>query len=102
MQFKSDEPCVSCRCTPPNTLHHLVSRGAGGSNHPSNILSSCTNCHALVHSMGLLWLSVRAPAVRYWLVDHGWVLDGGIKQGKWLCPPEARKALKGVAKFTEG
>lgn len=29
--------------------HHIISRGAGGSHEPSNILTTCAGCHREIH-----------------------------------------------------
>ncbi len=47
--FESKQgPCKSCNASPPNELHHVISRAHGGSDTESNLVPLCRECHALV------------------------------------------------------
>ncbi len=49
-----------CRHTRFLEIHHLVSRAAGGSNRPANLITLCSQCHRMAHLHGVDWL-VRRP-----------------------------------------
>ena len=42
-------PCVICKETNILCEHHILGREIPNPNHPSNIVSLCSNCHRLVH-----------------------------------------------------
>lgn len=41
--------CALCGSTRYLQLHHYVPRGKGGKNSPQNLITLCSDCHALVH-----------------------------------------------------
>lgn len=40
---------------------HIKSRGSGGSDESSNLLSLCLSCHQQQHNKGWAWVVSRAP-----------------------------------------
>jgi 5-methylcytosine-specific restriction endonuclease McrA len=42
-------------------MHHIVSRGAGGTDDDWNLLSLCRRCHADVHQIGWVRFVARYP-----------------------------------------
>ena len=44
-------PCCVCGAAPPSEPHHMVTRGAGGSD--CLVVPVCRVCHSSAHSMGL-------------------------------------------------
>lgn len=85
--YKSNESCEVCgECRDGYVCyHHLVSRGAGGSDHPFNLMSLCQKHHNEVHSVGL------ARFVHNYNIDlilKGWEL---CKFDGWLPPAECYK-----------
>jgi hypothetical protein len=49
---QANSRCSFCGCDeiPLLDIHHIVPRSEGGSNEPSNLILSCKNCHARIHS----------------------------------------------------
>lgn len=49
---QANSRCPFCECDEISLLdiHHIVPRSEGGSNEPSNLILSCKNCHARIHS----------------------------------------------------
>ncbi len=73
-------------------LHHLISRGAFGSDHEANTLPLCRSCHQMVHQIGLVEFADKYPAVNYWLKNQGWKFS--THQGRWQAPKHCRKKSK--------
>jgi 5-methylcytosine-specific restriction endonuclease McrA len=48
---------------PGANIHHIVSRGAGGSDSYDNLIALCYNHHAEIHAMGRATFARRYPAV---------------------------------------
>ena len=49
--------CALCDSTKYIQIHHYISKGAGGTNHPHNLITLCADCHALAH--GVIDLGVK-------------------------------------------
>ena len=45
--------CALCDSTKYLQIHHIIKRSCGGSNHPHNLITLCSDCHALAHGMNL-------------------------------------------------
>ena len=45
--------CALCDSTRYLQIHHVISRGSGGTNHPHNLICLCSDCHALAHGINL-------------------------------------------------
>ena len=45
--------CALCDSTRYLQIHHVISRGSGGTNHPHNLICLCSDCHAMVHGINL-------------------------------------------------
>lgn len=45
-------PCAVCGKKPPSDVHHWRSRGSGGHDDLTNLLSLCRREHVKVHQMG--------------------------------------------------
>ena len=43
--------CAICDSTKYIQIHHYISRGAGGTNHPHNLVTLCADCHAAAHGL---------------------------------------------------
>lgn len=72
--YKSDLPCVACGAEPEGgaTLHHIKTRGSGGTDEDFNLISLCQIHHNEVHSSGLNSFSKKYKNVKAWLVEHHW------------------------------
>lgn len=68
-------------------MHHIKTRGSGGSDHESNLMSLCFEHHTEIHKLGTNRFSVKYRQVEYYLHDLGWDHNGF----KWLAPHSARK-----------
>ena len=44
--------CEACTRRPAGPAHHIKSRGAGGGDDVSNLLSLCGECHTRIHTEG--------------------------------------------------
>lgn len=45
--------CALCDSTKYIQLHHIIKRSQGGGNSPQNLITLCSDCHALAHGMNL-------------------------------------------------
>lgn len=97
-KFKTDERCVGCNVPPPNALHHLISRGAGGPDHPSNLIPLCVVCHDFVHRSGLTKLAHKGT-VKAWIEAKGWRYDTNYR--KWRAPMEMLRFIGETTKSHE-
>ena len=43
--------CAVCGDTQYLQIHHYVPRSCGGCDHPMNLITLCSYCHAVVHGM---------------------------------------------------
>ena len=55
-------------------LHHIKTRGAGGSDEPWNLIPLSHEIHVEWHQKGMDFMSNRYHNIYYWLMDHGWRL----------------------------
>jgi len=62
-------------------LHHVKSRGSGGSDESFNLMPLCRWHHSQLHSEGLNKFSKKFH-VRNWLEENDWIFDAYV--GKWL------------------
>lgn len=51
-------------CSGPAEPHHVVSRGAGGTDEPWNVLYLCRRCHRYYHDAGWVKFADYYPALR--------------------------------------
>lgn len=63
--------CALCDSTKYIQLHHIISRGAGGTNHPHNLVTLCADCHAAAHGMMLRdWQDVTEETMEQAIVEY--------------------------------
>ena len=55
--------CALCDSTRFLQIHHVVPRGPGGTDSPHNLITLCSDCHALAHGTSLRHLVT--PGVDY-------------------------------------
>jgi hypothetical protein len=94
--FSTSEPCTACLKVTENgnTFHHVKTRGAGGSNHPENMMPLCQSHHALVHSsIGLQGFVNLHPRVHEWMLRNNWYQNF---DGKWFNENSVAKRKKGL------
>ena len=63
--------CALCDSTKYIQIHHYVHRGAGGTNHPHNLVTLCADCHAAAHGMLLRdWVDVTPETIEQGIVEY--------------------------------
>lgn len=70
-------------------LHHLITRGAGGSDSTSNLMPLAHALHQECHAIGLTKFALKYPIVKEWLLEHNWEFDE--TRNKWVAPSACRK-----------
>lgn len=79
-------PCIVCGKS--GVGHHVKSRGSGGDDVESNLMTLCVVCHREVHDIGLTEFADKYTRVTRWLLNHGWSLIETISLGeschKWI------------------
>lgn len=69
----ASQACVVCKAN--SDPCHITSRGAGGDDVPSNLVSLCRRHHTLHHVVGWPRFVDRFPQVRADLEAKGWVVE---------------------------
>ena len=46
--------CAVCGSTRYLQIHHYIPRGQGGTDTPHNLITLCSDCHALAHGINLV------------------------------------------------
>lgn len=63
--------CALCDSTKYIQLHHIIPRGAGGTDHPHNLITLCADCHAAAHGMMLRdWPDVTEETMERAIVEY--------------------------------
>ena len=63
--------CALCDSTKYIQIHHYITRGAGGTNHPHNLVTLCADCHAAAHGMMLQdWQDVTPETIEQAIVEY--------------------------------
>jgi hypothetical protein len=80
--YKSDKSCVVCSESRDGfvCLHHVKTRGAGGTDETHNMMPLCAWCHTTIHKIGLVAMAKKHASVHNWLVKNGWESS----MGKWF------------------
>lgn len=68
-----DKPCVICG--KPSDPCHIKSRGSGGDDAHSNLISFCRTHHQQQHAYGWAKLCFKYPLVVFVLEKKGWVFE---------------------------
>ena len=65
-------PCMICNHPPPNTAHHVPSRGAGGRDRIEDMVPLCGMHHLEFHSTkgGVMTFARRYPEFMSWLKKY--------------------------------
>jgi hypothetical protein len=73
--------CVVCKSTPTD-IHHIRSRGAGGTDDDFNLINLCRRCHSKVHQIGMIKMMYESAELLIYLSDKGWVISEmfGVKK----------------------
>lgn len=72
--------CALCDGTDGIQIHHVIARGAGGTNKPDNLITLCWRCHAEAHGTKLDaggWLpeDIEQACIEYladFYAEDGW------------------------------
>jgi len=80
-EYAGEEIICIVTGAPGSTLHHLTTRGAGGTDDEWNLLPVCQLIHNTIHAKGLVYCAQKYPAIKEWLLAHGWEYDAFNK--KW-------------------
>jgi predicted restriction endonuclease len=63
--------CALCDSTIGIQLHHVVKRSQGGTESPQNLITLCSDCHALAHGMNLRrWVDIDESAISQAIVEY--------------------------------
>jgi 5-methylcytosine-specific restriction endonuclease McrA len=81
--FKTDKSCVACGEQGENRvcLHHVKTRGSGGSNNSHNLMPLCQKHHNEIHQKGTPHMAKKYFLLGLWLISNGWNFDDYL--GKW-------------------
>ncbi|NIT03478.1 DUF968 domain-containing protein [Candidatus Saccharibacteria bacterium] len=79
--YKSDEPCIICG-NPHACMHHVKSRGAGGSDAKSNLMPLCLEHHNEIHRKGRDVFTRKHPRAYRWMIQNNW--ESCPVTGKWI------------------
>lgn len=85
MKYQTDKNCIACghrQLEGGNCLHHVKSRGSGGSDEVWNLMPLCQRCHNIVHANGLSTFAIKYFNVKRWLEKNGW--EFCIIANKWV------------------
>lgn len=58
---RDDYACVLCDDNRRLQIHHVIHRSQGGTNHPQNLVTLCSTCHALAHGLTLAGVEYFMP-----------------------------------------
>jgi len=67
LEYTRQQKCAVCLSAPPNDPHHLVSRGAGGSDRTA--IPLCRDCHREYHNVGETYFE-KSHRVNLWKEAH--------------------------------
>ncbi len=77
-----DNPCHVCGGHANNAGHHLRTKGSGGSDVLSNLITLCFSHHREIHDFGMITFMNAYPHVKKSIMDMGWEQDETTK--KWF------------------
>lgn len=86
--YSTNYSCLACGRTMPggNILHHVKTRGSGGSDCTHNLMPLCLEHHNEVHTKGLNDFANKYGRVYSWLKDNDWVFYE--LNWKWIWFPQ--------------
>lgn len=88
--YKTNKQCTACGVLQENgnVLHHIKTRGSGGSDKKFNLMPLCNFHHNQVHQIGLYNFSLKYKSVTKFLINHKWELNNYFGKYKWICTNE--------------
>lgn len=85
LERKRKQPCVICRSCGGSDPHHVKSKGSGGDDLDTNVISLCRKHHTEIHAIGMNRFSEKYVEVSVWLSINGWTFNPSIH--KWRREP---------------
>lgn len=83
--------CALCDSTRYLQIHHVVPRGQGGTDSPHNLITLCSDCHALAHGTNLRdWVDVDQEAIQQAIIEYlaDYYAGEGYLWSPWAADPE--------------
>ena len=83
--------CALCDSTRFLQIHHVMPRGKGGTNSPHNLITLCSDCHALAHGTNLRDLvDVTQETIQHACVEYlaDYYAGEGYLWSPWAADPE--------------
>lgn len=80
-RYSTEGACTACKIDGELDIHHIKSRGAGGTENPNNLMPLCRRCHQEYHRIGRNGF-VSKHNLNDWMVEHNWLFDKFM--GKWI------------------
>ena len=63
--------CALCDSTKYLQIHHVIHRRIGGSNNEHNLITLCSDCHAMAHGTNLNgWVDVTQETIEQAIVEY--------------------------------
>ncbi len=59
----------------PAELHHIKTRGSGGTDDPWNLIPLSRKMHSMWHMKGMRYMVKTYPAIEKWVLANGWGFD---------------------------
>lgn len=72
--------CLACGIEGDIDIHHVKTRGSGGTDDHWNLMPLDRKCHQRVHQLGLDRFAKEFKTVRCWLLAKGWTYEGNFKR----------------------
>ena len=83
--------CALCDSTRFLQIYHVVPRGRGGTNSPHNLITLCSDCHALAHGTNLRdFVDVDQETIQHACVEYlaDYYAGEGYLWSPWAADPE--------------
>ena len=83
--------CALCDSTRFLQIHHVVPRGQGGTNSPHNLITLCSDCHALAHGTQLRdYVDMDQETIEHLAVEYlaDYYAGEGYLWSPWAEDPE--------------
>ena len=63
--------CAVCGSHQYLQIHHYIPRGQGGADCPHNLITLCSDCHAMAHGINLVGLpDLTQEEMEQWIVEY--------------------------------
>lgn len=75
--------CTACYSRSNIDIHHIKTRGSGGTDDSYNLMPLCRFHHIEVDQIGLVKFSRKYPNVSSFLYKNGWEIETMFGKEKW-------------------